>query len=91
MHDPGAVQRVEPGGHVGGDAHDVVERERALGVDALRDGDAGHELERQVVLTVGLARVEQADEMAVLDRCRAARASRSSRRMRPSSPAKLGS
>ena len=37
------------------------------------DGDAGHELEREVVLAVGLAGVEQADEMAVLDRARRAR------------------
>ena len=32
------------------------------------DGDAGHELEREVVPAVGLPGVEQADEMAVLDR-----------------------
>ena len=73
VNDSGAVQGVESRRHVGGDAHDVVERKRPLGVDALGDGDAGHELEREVVLAVGLARVEQADEVAVLDRARRAR------------------
>ncbi len=72
VHDAGAVQRVEPGAHLGGDAHRLVERERTLGGDVLGDRQAGDELEREIVLAVRLADVEQADEVAVLDRARRA-------------------
>jgi hypothetical protein len=73
VQDPGAVRRVEPGADVAGDVHDVCERQRPPGVDAGLHRRPGDELEREVVLAVGLSRVEHADEVAVLDRSRGPR------------------
>ena len=65
VHDPLGVREIERFGDLAGDAHDLVQRERPLALQALAEGLSGDERHHIVEQPVGVARVVQRKDVRV--------------------------
>ena len=64
VHEARLVKRVEPGAELGGDPDELGEGERTVALEQVGERLALDEARREVVQSVGLARVDDLDEVA---------------------------